>query len=39
MNCKGSRWELYCDFVDGLSNNIISSYFVGDSVGELTLKF
>jgi hypothetical protein len=39
MNRKGFRWELYGDFADGLLNNIISNYSIGNSADELTLKF
>jgi hypothetical protein len=40
MNWRGSRWELYCDFADGLLNNIIFNYSVFNySVGEFILKF
>jgi hypothetical protein len=43
MNWSGSRWELYNNFsnglTDGLLNNIIFNYAVGDSINEFTLKF
>jgi hypothetical protein len=39
MNLRGSRYELYCNFSDGLTDRLLNNIIFNYSVGVFTLKF